>query len=145
MMPRPPVLPCHPRETCHMNTPPPDYLIPLDTASIIDSLQSSTNISAGSRQHDAQTPRLDIQAFVDSLYGPNNTSPGSGRQHAVPRIRHIPHVAANENLPADYLIPLPSQPTATRRLLSPEFPQGQDSSRGAMVYRLYPAQSETDH
>ncbi|KAK3715477.1 hypothetical protein RRG08_059026 [Elysia crispata] len=81
-------------------------LIPLDTASIIDSLRSSTNISAGSWQHDAQTPRpamspardlpqeypppdylipLDTQAFVDSLYGPNNTSPGSGPQHAMPR------------------------------------------------------------
>ncbi|KAK3767290.1 hypothetical protein RRG08_059024, partial [Elysia crispata] len=45
------------------------------------------------------------QAFVDSLHGPNNTSPGSGPQHAyMPRVRHIPHVAANENLPDDYLI-----------------------------------------
>ena len=34
----------------------------------------------------------------------------------------------------------PRQPTATRRLLSTESAQGQDSSRVAMVYRLYPAQ-----
>ena len=154
--------------------PPPDYLIPLDTTSIIDSLQSSTNVSAGSRQHDAQTPRpamspagdlpheypppdylipLDTQAFVDSLYGPNNTSPGSGPQHAMPRVRHIPHVVANENLPDDYLIPLPAPTNGDSSIAFPGISAGSRqlersygvSTLSSKVRAPYYPPSETDH
>ena len=104
----PPVLPCHLLETCHMDTP---------------------LLTTWFRW----TPRLLWILFMDRT------------THLLDQDPRTPcHVSDTSHMSQPMKISqttiwshFPRQPTATRRLLSP---QGQDSSRGAMVYRLYPAQ-----